>query len=543
MIEALFREEQRRLREDAAAFSAAHPEVAGALAAPGADPDVDRLLDGVAFLAARLRQRLDALDDELAQGVCAALHPLALRPMPALAVVRFAGAGPLAATEIVPAGARIDADPIDGVCCRFATAWPTAVPPLRLFAPELHPGRIELRCTLERGALPARVGGELLLYAHGDPAAARAVVRAIATAGRIEALTGSGRVVPLQAAWHGAGAAPPLLPDDPGLGRGHGILAEALAWPELGRFVRLLGPPGFGLREGEADLRIAVALASVPADLRRLDTVELIAGCAPAVNLVPGQAEPILLDSRRRDYALAAPGPGEVAAWRVLSVIGRSSRRPARAWPEARAALAGPCWQELHGDTLRLAVGGLDDDAEGEVLSVEALWHDGRRAGRIPAGGLRTPGVGVPGRMLVANLLPPAAPVPAPVGGSRIRELAARLRAAVPARDLAGLRRLIELHDRRGEGRPAAAGILGACFRAAAAPWASGVARAQVLDLRLDPEALGGPAAAWLLGSAVERAMAELAPFGTVTTCTADLGDGQEPIRWPARCASATATP
>lgn len=543
MIEALFRDEQRRLREDAAAFAAAHPERAGALAAPGADPDVDRLLDGVAFLAARLRQRLEALDDELAQGLCAALHPLALRPLPALAVVRFSGAGPLAATETVPAGARIEADPVDGVCCRFATAWPAAVPPLRLLPPELHPGRIEVRCVLERGALPARLGGELLLYAQGDAVAARAVVRAIATSGRIEALTGSGRVVPLQADWHGPGAAPPVLPDDPGLGRGHGILAEALAWPELGRFVVLRGPPGFGLREGEVDLRLAVSLPAMPADLRRIEAVELVPGCAPAINLVPGQAEPILIDSRRRDHALVAPGLPAAEPWRVLAVTGRSARRPARAWPEARAALAGPCWQELHGEGLHLAVGGLDEDADDEVLSVDALWHDGRRAARIPAGGLRTPGTGVPGRMLVANLLPPAPPLPAPVGGQRTRELAARLRAAVPVRDLDGLRRLLELHDRRGDGRPVAAGVLAARFSAAAAPWASGVARAQALELRLDPEALGGPAGAWLLAASIERALAALAPVGTVTVCSADLGDGQDPLRWPARCAGASAAP
>ena len=54
-----FQQELDNLRDLGEAFSKAHPAVAPMLIGPTADPDVERLLEGVAFLTALLREKLD----------------------------------------------------------------------------------------------------------------------------------------------------------------------------------------------------------------------------------------------------------------------------------------------------------------------------------------------------------------------------------------------------------------------------------------------------------------------------------------------------
>ena len=59
MFPKYFQEELSNLRELGAEFSKAHPALAPMLSGPQADPDVERLLEGTAFLTSLLRQKLD----------------------------------------------------------------------------------------------------------------------------------------------------------------------------------------------------------------------------------------------------------------------------------------------------------------------------------------------------------------------------------------------------------------------------------------------------------------------------------------------------
>jgi len=55
MLDKYFKQEMDQLRELGAAFARAHPAVAPMLSGPVADPDVERLLEGVSFQIALLR--------------------------------------------------------------------------------------------------------------------------------------------------------------------------------------------------------------------------------------------------------------------------------------------------------------------------------------------------------------------------------------------------------------------------------------------------------------------------------------------------------
>ena len=59
MFSDYYKKELRRLKEVGKEFAAEHPVLASQLASPTGDPDVERLLDGVAFLTANINRKLD----------------------------------------------------------------------------------------------------------------------------------------------------------------------------------------------------------------------------------------------------------------------------------------------------------------------------------------------------------------------------------------------------------------------------------------------------------------------------------------------------
>lgn len=87
-----YNDELRHLREGGSRFARENPQVAGALglhADSVTDPFVERLLEGVAFLAARIHTRMDQECAEFAQQALASIAPLYQRATPAISTVAF----------------------------------------------------------------------------------------------------------------------------------------------------------------------------------------------------------------------------------------------------------------------------------------------------------------------------------------------------------------------------------------------------------------------------------------------------------------------
>ena len=75
MFQRYYQDELSYLRELGREFAAAHPALAHSLAEEGADPDVERLLEGFAFLGAQIRQKLDDEFPELTHSLLEMLYP------------------------------------------------------------------------------------------------------------------------------------------------------------------------------------------------------------------------------------------------------------------------------------------------------------------------------------------------------------------------------------------------------------------------------------------------------------------------------------
>ncbi|MGF6936692.1 type VI secretion system protein ImpG [Paraburkholderia sp. UCT70] len=87
-----YNRELQHVREMGAEFASEYPKIAGRLGMEGldcADPYVERLLEGFAFLAARVQMKLDAQYPVFTQHLLEMIYPHYLTPIPSMAVVQL----------------------------------------------------------------------------------------------------------------------------------------------------------------------------------------------------------------------------------------------------------------------------------------------------------------------------------------------------------------------------------------------------------------------------------------------------------------------
>lgn len=165
-----YNRELGHLREVGAEFASEFPKIASRLGIKGSevvlDPYVERLLEGTAFLSARVQVKLDAEFPRFTQHLLEMLYPHYLAPTPAMLVAQFQpilGDANLAVGSVLPRGTviRNGSDRPGNTACEFRTASDLALWPLELvearyfsFAPDLPLGEL---------ALPARCKGGVRL--------------------------------------------------------------------------------------------------------------------------------------------------------------------------------------------------------------------------------------------------------------------------------------------------------------------------------------------------------------------------------------------
>lgn len=84
-----FQDELSFLKEAGSEFSKSHPQLTKFLSESSNDPDVERLLEGFAFLNGKLRQKLDDELPELTQSLISLLWPHYLRSVPSMCIAQM----------------------------------------------------------------------------------------------------------------------------------------------------------------------------------------------------------------------------------------------------------------------------------------------------------------------------------------------------------------------------------------------------------------------------------------------------------------------
>jgi type VI secretion system protein ImpG len=134
-----YQSELSALRQLGRRFSERNPALAPFLGEAGQDPDVERLLEGFAFLTGRLRQKLDDELPELTHSLMHLLWPNYMRPTPAFSILQFDPLRQVGPGVMVPRDTPVESSAINGERCRFRTCYATRVLPLQLSALDYRP--------------------------------------------------------------------------------------------------------------------------------------------------------------------------------------------------------------------------------------------------------------------------------------------------------------------------------------------------------------------------------------------------------------------
>lgn len=132
-----YQDELTYLREMGEEFSTYYPKLAPHLAKSGTDPDVERILEAFAFISAKIRQKIDDEVPELTESLFSILWPHLLRPIPSCSILKLRPVpGTVSDKKHITKGMEVESAAVDGIKCRFRTAYDVNVYPIDISALE-----------------------------------------------------------------------------------------------------------------------------------------------------------------------------------------------------------------------------------------------------------------------------------------------------------------------------------------------------------------------------------------------------------------------
>jgi type VI secretion system protein ImpG len=333
-----YNRELQHVREMGAEFAREFPKIAGRLGMDGiecADPYVERLLEGFAFLTARVQLKLEAQYPVFTQHLLEMIYPNFLAPLPSMAVVQMQpdpkGAN-LAAGHRVPrhSALRGQIGAEERTACEYRTAhevtlWPLSLVEAKYFEspaalaaadialPAGATVRAGLRLRFEcQAGVPVQdlTLDTLPLFLAGGEAANRLYEQLLGNAVAWQ-VRGSGVTSP----WHGPDSlrecgfddAQAMLPYDGRSFGGYRLLQEYFACPERFLFVQFNGLRRSLQRVSGQVFEIVVLLDRSVASLQSAVSAENFRlFCTPAINLFTRRADRIHLEPGRHEYHVLA---------------------------------------------------------------------------------------------------------------------------------------------------------------------------------------------------------------------------------------------
>jgi type VI secretion system protein ImpG len=362
MNESLFPYYERELvfiRQLLQEFSRNYPATAGRLLLEpnrSADPQVERLIESFALVAGRVQHKLDDEFPEISTALLQTLYPHYLAPIPSLGILQFeldAARAQLPNGFTIPRYSPLHTDAVDGRPCKFRTAYPLTLWPIRVAgavfqAPPFPRGltppagagaalRLQFE-TLGAAKFPELTLDRLRLYLHGDlqvlpPLYELLFNHALQVVFRPgDAETGPAPLVMSPRACLGQVGFDPaesVLPYAPSTRLGYRLLTELFVFPAKFWFVDLKGWEQACRRGLQRKCEVIIWFdRTLPILERSIDANTFRVNCSPVVNLFQQVAEPIPLVTGQYVYRIV-PDAAQPAGMEVYSVDVVKSINPA----------------------------------------------------------------------------------------------------------------------------------------------------------------------------------------------------------------------
>ena len=343
------------LRQTGAEFAASYPKIASRLlleADKCEDPHVERLIQAFAFLAARIRHKLDDDFPEITDSLLSVLYPHYLAPVPSMAIVQFvldAERGKLTEAFRIPRAARLFSPPVSGAPCRFRTAYPVTLWPLTVASARLAPadglGASKRAVSVIRLGLRAQGGTSiaglrpdtLRFFLHGEGHQTWPLYELLCNNVReVQLRPGAGKPGPPirlgPDCIRPVGFAPDegLLPYGPRSFLGYRLLHEYFSFPEKFLFVDVTGLAAAAKAGFTEELEILIFLDHMPQLGEVVTPGTFRLGCVPVVNTFEQIAEPIRVSQTDSEYRVVIDGRRQDATevYSVDSVVSVSPDDP-----------------------------------------------------------------------------------------------------------------------------------------------------------------------------------------------------------------------
>lgn len=334
MFNRYFQQELSNLKDLGSEFARNHPAVAPMLSGLSTDPDVERLLEGVAFLTGLLRQKLDDDFPEIIHELFQLIWPHYLRPLPATSIVAFKPKASLKQTIRVAKGVQLASEQVDGTACLFQTCYDVAVHPISLENAVLEdkPGKapaIRLTLTLNDLALDEWQPGALRFHLAGDANQAADIYLLLRQhLNRIVLTPADSGAACILPADHlrpvGFADNEDLIPYPSQSFPGYRIIQEYFILPEKFLFFDITGWEKWTGRGSGNRFQLSFELEKLPAGPPRVRKESFVLAATPVINLFNHDADPIRLDHRQTDYMVRPSGSNDInyQAYRVTQVTG-----------------------------------------------------------------------------------------------------------------------------------------------------------------------------------------------------------------------------
>jgi type VI secretion system protein ImpG len=334
------------LRRDAFRFAETYPKIAGRLRLgpdASADPHVERLIEAVALLNARVRLKIEDEFPELTESVLNALYPHYLMPVPPMGIARAECVPDVTEASRLARHTELETDPVDGERCRLRTTQELTVWPIEVAhtAMQGRPFRAPVNARAP-GALSVlhvklRCAGSATKFDQLQPDPLRFHVAAPMV-----------RALPLYELIMNrlVGIAVAEGPDDPravflppsalravGFGRdegmlpyparsfvGYRVITEYFALPQKFLFFDVSGVSARSMAGAGRELDLFLYLNDTDKELERgVALGDLQLNCVPVINLFRHRAEPVRLDGTQFENRIV-PDARRIEALEIHSI-------------------------------------------------------------------------------------------------------------------------------------------------------------------------------------------------------------------------------
>ena len=437
-----FQDELAHLRQQGRELACAYPGLSHYLSHANSDPDVERLLEGAAFLTATLRARIDDQFPELSQGLLQLVAPHLLQITPSLTVLHFQPI-PHACQQPawLAAGCEIDSEPVTGRRCRFRTCHDGWIYPARSQVTlNAQRDRVSLTLDLFSPTATEQLALEQLTFHLGGELAAASDLYLwlrqrlshieLEYGSRSSSLSANS-LVPI-----GFTPEEALLPASAVGFPAHALLQQYYACANTLLFFKLRPPAALAAQGLVSQFHLHFHFNRPLPSTLVIDDQSLLPNCFPAANLFQQEAEPIYRHGYHHEYPLRAQQQ-EPEAYEIFSVDRVESWRPhphtdASAFSQAQPVCYRPfslftppgnaadgqyrlhSRPRLNGEGLQHSLSFLDAPGSplpepGESISITLTCCDRNQPSQLPPGAIHLPTGNSPSHSRCQNLLRPSA--------------------------------------------------------------------------------------------------------------------------------------